>query len=194
MSTPALVVVRHGETAWNVDARLQGHTDIPLNGRGRDQADAVGRALAEAVPDIGRRAFVASPLSRAAETMRRMRTAMGLAPEAFAFDDRLRELSFGAWEGFTLGEMKLRDPEGSAARDADKWDFRPPGGESYADLAARVAAAVAALEGPTVLVAHGGVSRVLLHLLGGVDREEVAAMAIPQGRAAVFGGGGFHWV
>lgn len=192
--TADLIVVRHGETAWNVDARLQGQTDIPLNARGRDQADAVGRTLIKAFPDIGQRAFVASPLSRATETMRRMRTMMGLAPDVFGFDDRLRELSFGAWEGFTLGEMKLRDPEGSRLRETDKWDFRPPQGESYADLAARVTAVVAALTGPAVVVAHGGVSRVLLNLLGGVDREKVAGMAIPQGRATVFADGGFRWV
>ncbi|GLK79838.1 histidine phosphatase family protein [Methylopila turkensis] len=192
--TPDVVFVRHGETDWNASGRLQGQTDIPLNARGRDQADAVGRALGPALPDAAGRVFVASPLSRATETMRRMRAAMGLDADGFTTDARLKELSFGRWEGSTLAEARLRDPKAMRARDADRWSFRPEEGESYADLEARVGEAVAALPGPAVIVAHGGVARVLLATLGGVARDKVSDIAIRQGRALVFGTGGWRWI
>ncbi|MFD1702806.1 histidine phosphatase family protein [Methylopila henanensis] len=192
--TPDVIFVRHGETDWNACGRLQGQTDIPLNPRGRDQADAVGRALRAASPDAAGRVFVASPLSRATETMRRMRVAMGLDADGFTTDARLKELSFGRWEGSTLAEARLRDSKAMRARDADKWSFRPEEGESYADLEARVGEALAALTGPAVLVAHGGVARVLLATLGGVARDKVSDIPIRQGRALVFGDGGWRWI
>ncbi|WP_020186061.1 histidine phosphatase family protein [Methylopila sp. 73B] len=188
-----LVVVRHGETDWNAEGRLQGQTDIPLNGRGRDQADAVGRTLKAALGDAAGYRFVASPLSRASETMQRLRAVLGLDPDAFDRDGRLKELSFGAWEGATFRELKRRDPASVARRAKTIWDFRPPEGESYADLSLRVAEAVDGLDAPTVLVAHGGVSRVLLALRGGVDRAAVPDMAIVQGRAIVFDDAGWRW-
>ncbi|MBM7852248.1 putative phosphoglycerate mutase [Methylopila capsulata] len=191
--TAPLVVVRHGETDWNAEGRLQGQTDIPLNGRGRDQADAVGRTLKAALGDAAGYRFVASPLSRASETMRRLRAVLGLDPDAFDRDPRLKELSFGTWEGATFRELKRRDPASVARRTKAIWDFRPPEGESYADLSLRVGEAVDGLDGPTVLVAHGGVSRVLLALRGGVDRAAVPDMAIVQGRAIVFDDAGWRW-
>src|SRR5690606_25817850 len=102
---------------WNADGRLQGQQDIPLNGRGRDQAASVGRALRER-PDIQTFDFVASPLCRAQETMRIMRGEMGLDPHSYRTDDRLKELTFGTWEGFTWPEMQKRDAAGCAAREA----------------------------------------------------------------------------
>ncbi|WP_020177657.1 histidine phosphatase family protein [Methylopila sp. M107] len=190
---PPLIFVRHGETDWNVANRLQGQTDIPLNAKGRDQADAVGRDLAKAFPDLSGHAFIASPLSRAAETMRRVRAGLGLDPAAFGFDDRLREMTFGRWEGLTFDEIRAREPKAMKARDADRWGHRPPDGESYADVATRVAALLSELAGPTVLVSHGGVARVALALIGGGDREKLPRVHIQQGRAMVIENGGWRW-
>ncbi|GLK78200.1 phosphoglycerate mutase [Methylopila jiangsuensis] len=189
-----LIVVRHGETDWNADGRLQGQTDIPLNARGRDQAAAVGRLIAAAPVDLTGRAFVASPLSRATETMRLMRAALGLPADDFRTDPRLKELSFGLWEGSTMAAIRERQPAAMRARDADRWSYRPPEGESYDDLAVRVDAALDEIEGPAVLVVHGGVSRALLHLLGGVPREKLHGMPIVQGRALAFDAGGWRWI
>jgi hypothetical protein len=134
-----LIFVRHGETAYNADRRLQGQLDIPLNARGREQARAVGGTLRSLVgPEIDRldeaRAFFASPLERARETMEIARDAMGLAPRRYRLDAVLKELSFGVWEGLTWSEIEVKDPKGLRARRADRWAFVPEGGESYAML------------------------------------------------------------
>lgn len=187
-----LVFVRHGETDWNVSGRLQGRTDTPLNARGRDQADAVGRAL-KGFPGLAERVFIASPLSRATETMRRMRAALGLDPEAFTTDERLAEMSFGRWEGLTFREIREREPGLMKARDADRWGHVPPGGESYVDVAARLGALIAGLDRPAVLVSHGGVARAAL-ALAGIDREMLPEIRIQQGRALVIRKGEWRWV
>ncbi|PZQ15884.1 MAG: histidine phosphatase family protein [Ancylobacter novellus] len=187
-----LIFVRHGETDWNVAGRLQGRTDIPLNARGRDQADAVGRALKD-FSGVADRVFVASPLSRASDTMRRMRAAMGLDPDGFETDERLSEMSFGRWEGSTFFEIREREPGAMKAREADRWDHRPPDGESYADVSARVEAALAALDRPAVVVSHGGVARAVL-ALAGVERDRLPELRIQQGRALVIENGGWRWI
>ncbi|MDR4307943.1 histidine phosphatase family protein [Chelatococcus sambhunathii] len=191
---PPLIFVRHGETDWNVAGRLQGQTDTPLNPKGRDQADAVGRTLASAFPDLSGHVFVASPLERASETMRRVRAGLGLDPEAFAVDDRLKEMTFGRWEGSTFADIRTREPAVMKARDADRWGHRPPGGESYQDVSDRFAEFLAGLEGPAVVVSHGGVARVALALIGGGDRKKLPHLHVQQGRAMLIENGRWRWV
>ena len=191
--------IRHGETDFNREGRLQGQQDIPLNARGREQAGAVGRALrklagAEMAALDARSAFVCSPFARTRRTMELARAVMGFDPVAYALDDRLKELTFGAWEGFTWPEIETRDPDGAAARAAHKWDFTPPGGESYAELASRVAPWVATIEGDLFVTSHGGVARALMYLIADVAPEKAAEIPIQQGRAILFAGGRFDWV
>jgi broad specificity phosphatase PhoE len=166
---PTLVFTRHGETDWNVEGRLQGQRDVPVNDKGRAQARRNGEVIAAAIPDVASFDFVASPLSRARETMEIARAAMGLDPVAYRTDERLRELTFGDWESLTLDEIRARSPAEAAARDHDKWRFAPPGGESYAGLAKRIAPWLEGLTRPTLAVAHGGIGRVLQIALAGVD-------------------------
>ena len=194
-----LIAVRHGETSYNAENRLQGQRDVPLNARGRDQASAIGRTLsAGSSAEIDRLesagGFVASPLTRARETMELIRAAMGLPPERYRLDPALVELSFGAWEGLTWTEVKTRDPKGVKARNADKWDFAPPGGESYAMLAERLRPWLASLTADAFVVSHGGVVRALMTLLAGVPAEVAAEAPIVQGRAIVFENGQYGWI
>ena len=96
-----LIFLRHGETAYNAENRLQGQLDIPLNARGREQARALGRTLGARVgSEIDRLeaadAFIASPLKRARETMEIARDAMGLPPRRYRLAPVLKEISFGA--------------------------------------------------------------------------------------------------
>jgi broad specificity phosphatase PhoE len=194
-----LLFVRHGETAYNAENRLQGQRDIPLNARGREQANAVGRTLRARIGtqinalDVAG-AFSASPLSRARETMEIARAAMDLAPERYRLDPRLVEISFGAWEGLTWPEVKVRDLKGLKARRLDKWGFVPPGGESYAMLAERVEPWLASLRGDAFVVSHGGVARALMTIIAGVAPETAAATPIIQGRAMLFERGRWGWV
>ena len=194
-----ILFVRHGETAYNAENRLQGQLDIPLNARGRDQARSIGKALvAEAVAEISEMdaagAFFASPLVRARETMDIVRRAMGLESGRYKLDARLKELSFGAWEGMTWRDIEARDPQGVRARSRDKWSFAPPGGESYAMLAERVRPWLEGLSGDAFVVAHGGVARALMTLIAGVPRARAAEAPIIQGRTLVFENGTCRWM
>lgn len=189
----ALYLVRHGETDWNAEARLQGQQDVPLNAMGRAQAEEAGRRLKALVPDPASLDALASPLARARETMELMRRAAGLDPQAYRTDDRLKELSFGRWEGLTWKELRRRDPRGAAARSRDKWGTVPPGGESYAMLAERVAPVLSGIARETVIVSHGGVARVVLGLFGFLPREQAPALDVWQGRVLVIERGGWRW-
>src|SRR5579859_4874468 len=141
---PVLYFVRHGETDFNIAHRLQGRYETMLNARGRAQATYCAGVLVDLFAREQRKpadyAYASSPLKRARETMEIMRAALGLEAAAYAVDDRLQEISYGDWEGSTLPEIGARDPQLLATREQDKWGFRPPGGESYRDVAARVAA------------------------------------------------------
>ena len=192
MST--IYFIRHGETDWNAEARLQGQRDVPLNDLGRVQAEEAGRKLRDLHPQPEDLAYVASPLVRTRETMELARQAIGLHPPFYRTDDRLKELSFGRWEGLTWKEVRKLHPADARAREADKWHFQPPGGESYEMLADRLRPALAAIERDTVMVSHGGVARCLLALLSGMAPAEAPLVDIWQGKILVFEADAFRWV
>lgn len=186
-----LYFVRHGETDWNVAGRLQGRRDVPLNALGRIQAAQVGRVLNQLVGHVDSLAYVSSPLSRAVETMRILRTTLDLQVTAFASDIRLAEISFGLWEGQTWPELRRRDHEGVRRRDLDPWGYTPPGGENYIQLCTRVGAALDDITGDAVVVTHGGVIRAALHVFAGMPREEAAILPVRQGAVYVVADGSF---
>lgn len=196
--THPLVLIRHGETDWNVARRLQGHEDIPLNDRGRVQARRNGEALKAKLSmlriDPSKLDWIASPLSRAMDTMRLIRSEVGIEADGFPTDARLIELGFGRWAGLDIHEVAAADPHGHAAREADRWNARPPGGESMADGADRVRPLLAGLRAPTVLVTHGGLIRVIHVLLGFCDAEGTRHLATPQDRFHVIDGRRVEWV
>lgn len=186
---PFLIFIRHGETPWNAEGRLQGQRDIPLSEVGRGQARRNGQVLARYLASIERPEetfdWVASPLSRACETMQLVRTEMDVDPGSFERDDRLKEITFGDWEGSTMKELKAQNRAAVMARKADKWGFVPPGGESYEILSRRINAWYGTLERDTVVVAHGGISRVLRGLAFGTPSCHVPVLDVPQDRFLV---------
>src|SRR5579863_2413182 len=190
---PVLYYVRHGETDFNVEARLQGRRDTALNGRGRAQAAECGELLRDLFSRDSRGAadfaYVASPLRRARETMEILRTTLGLDPQDYATDDRLMEISYGEWEGLTLPEIDARTPGLLAKREEDKWDFAPPGGESYRALTARIGQWHDGLTRDTVVAGHGGGMRALIALFGLLPRDEATHAQIAQGVVYVFADG-----
>jgi broad specificity phosphatase PhoE len=190
-----LYYIRHGETDWNRAQRYQGRRDIPINATGRAQAKGNGQLLAAALGDrAGQLDYVASPLSRATETMQILRGEMGLDSRAYRTDDRLMEINYGSWEGQPWGDIATRDTAGYAARQADVWNWRPQGGESYGMLAERVGAWVAEVAGDTVVVAHGGVSRALRAVLFGLSAPEVMRLEVPQDCILVIEAGAMRWL
>ncbi len=189
-----LYFVRHGETDWNAQQRYQGQHDIPLNDRGRQQALRNGETLKAAIEDLTALDFVASPLQRTHETMLIIRRALGLGMDGVQFDDRLREMSYGHWEGQLLSDLPHVDPEGVALRAADTWNWQPRGGESYQDLSGRVGAWINSITRDTIAVSHGGVSRALRHLVLGTARSEVPRLPVPQDRIIVIRDGQMTWL
>jgi probable phosphoglycerate mutase len=193
MPPPVLYYVRHGETDWNAERRLQGQHDIPLNDLGRVQADRCGEILGTLLAQGGRLPqqldYIASPLGRARETMERLRAVLGLDPEGYRTDARLMEMSFGRWEGFTFAELQAREANALAEREGDKWNYVVPGGESYALLLERVRAWYGGIERDTVVSAHGGVARVLLTHLGVTTPDTASHGDIGQGVVYVLAAG-----
>lgn len=185
MDSPVQIfMIRHGQTDWNAELRMQGQQDIPLNDLGRRQATGNGDALKALIGAAADFDFVASPLTRTRETMERVRAAMGLDPLAYRTDERLVELNFGDWEGHTVSELERLWPERLDARHRNKWDFIPPGpdAESYEILSWRVGSWLKSVTRPTVCVSHGGVMRSILRLVGGMTGDEAAEAYIHQDR------------
>ena len=193
---PLVYIVRHGQTQWNAEHRLQGQADTDINALGREQATRNGLRLAEFIKDPADFDFVASPMRRTCETMELMRAAMGLDPLAYRTDARLVELSFGDWQGFTFRELEARHPGSTHERRAAKWDFQPPGegAESYQMLLERIKPWFDALRGRTVCVTHGGVMRCLFRFVEGMSKTEAAGIEIPQDRLLRLEGRSLEWL
>jgi broad specificity phosphatase PhoE len=191
---PTIYYMRHGETDWNVEGRLQGGIDTPLNELGLTQATHAGRVLAGLFArqrlDASSLAFVASPLERTRATMEKVRAELKLPPRGYALDDRLREIGYGHWEGSTLVQAQVSDPELYASRERDKWNALPPGGESYASVQIRMRDWYDSLTADTVAVAHGGTARALMVALGLETPASASDLYIEQGVVYVFGDGG----
>lgn len=179
MQATRLIAIRHGETAWNVDSRIQGHEDIALNDTGVWQAQQVARALAHEPID----AIYASDLQRAYATAQAVAqaTSAPLWPEP-----GLRERSFGELEGRTFAEIEMTHPE-----EAMRWRKRDPhfsaqGGESLLALQQRIAdttqrIAQQHLGQLVVLVAHGGVMDILYRLATGQDLQAPRTWQLANG-------------
>ena len=177
-----LLLVRHGETDWNVENRFQGHADPPLNETGREQSRELAQELA------GERlvAVVSSPLRRALETAEAIAAAHDLPLRQ---EPGLREVDLGSWTGLTRTEVEARDPEGYR-----RWLDYGHGwadGESYEEVGERVVATLlevaAAFDGATVAtVTHGGPIRAALAAAAGISYGEARLNAPPIGNCAVF--------
>lgn len=198
---PDIWFVRHGETQWNRESRYQGQRDIPLNKTGREQADANGRLLHDLFArdrlDPTALHWRASPMIRTRETMERVRAAFSSPLPDVTYDERLIEVSFGIYEGRLLDEVGAEGPAGIRTvgeRDESFWAYQPEDGESYEELAARVRPVLEELPGPSVVVAHGGVARVVRHLIEGISRKQAVNWRIPQDAILFFSRGALRIV
>ena len=196
MSAPVIYYIRHGETSWNAEGRLQGAQDIALNDLGRKQAAHAGHILADLFARDGRDKaslpFVSSPLGRARSTMELVRQVLELPSADYALDARLREIGYGVWEGSTLAEMQAADPVLFARRLTAKWTMAPEGGETYEAVQLRMRGWYDSLGADTVAVAHGGTARALMVALGIETPQSAADLLIEQGAVYVFGDGGLR--
>lgn len=181
MQATRIIAIRHGETAWNVDTRLQGHLDIALNTTGIWQAGRVAQALADEPID----AVYASDLLRAWQTA----NAIAHATEApLLAHQGLRERGFGEFEGKTYAEIEATWPEASQLWRKREPHWAPPGGESLTTMRERILTTASTLAqqhigGQIVLVAHGGVMDILYRLATGQELQAPRSWTL--GNAAI---------
>lgn len=177
-----IVVIRHGETDWNVERRLQGHLDIGLNVRGRQQA----AALADALQDENFAAIVSSDLARAIDTAKAIAAVHGLQLETV---DGLRERCFGALEGLRHDEIRMRLPDAYAAwKSRDVEACYPPGkhaAESLRAFHARVVSTIDGLAGrfagqKIAVVTHGGVLDSIYRAATGLELSKPRPVEVPN--------------
>lgn len=173
------LLIRHGQTDWNVSGRIQGQSDVPLNAVGEQQVVALAKGLASTPID----AVYTSDLTRARATAEAMVNPRGLD---IRMEPRLREVHFGEWEGFTYEELLNRIPGFSKAWEAwnaDRVYRAPPGGESLLQFSERVEAALADVravheDGTVALVSHGGSIRMAFCALLGLPLTSYWQMSV----------------
>jgi len=172
-----LYLVRHGEAEGSA-GRAVGHLDLPLSAAGARDVETLAAAWQGPAPRI-----FTSDLRRAAESARILGARLGAEP---VVDARLREVSFGDWDGRAWDDVYESDRERFEAWSERWWDLAPPGGESFADLAHRVLAWFRELEGEEILlaVAHGGSIRALLAELLAIPRERAFDLELAPGRVS----------
>lgn len=182
MALASLILLRHAQTAWNDERRMQGHRDVPLNDAGHAQARSAATSVAALRPQV----IISSDLQRARVTADAMAAATGLGVRV---DERLRETDLGQWEGLTREEVVARWPDQWAAWRSAGAPIAPPGGESRVQVAARAAELVDELDqGATeraLLVTHSG-------LIVGLTASLLGLPAAEWNRFV--GIGNCHWV
>ncbi len=182
MADQTVYLLRHGETEWNRVGRVQGHLDSPLTARGCEQARRAGATLATLLENEPPFLLLASPLGRAEASARLILEALGPTVKEWRTDDRLREISWGRWEGLTRTEIAAREPELWSWREADRWRHPPPEGESHAMLADRARSwleSVADLP-RLIVVGHGAWGRALRGVYQDLRPEQIDALDEPQ--------------
>ena len=181
---PLLVIVRHGQSTWNLENRFTGESDVPLTPLGREEARSAGRKLA------GIR-FVhgfTSVLQRAIETMQLMIDEAGYPDLPLTQDKALNERNYGRLQGLNKAEIAAEYGERQVAIWRRSYDVRPPGGESLEDTAARVVPYYRRIiepflkkDGNVLIAAHGNSLRALMMVLEQLSEEEIAAIDLPTG-------------
>jgi probable phosphoglycerate mutase len=184
MTFPDIILIRHGQTEFNREGRIQGHGNSVLTELGQAQAAAYGRLLAERFAPLTPFALYRSPAGRCEQTTALACAAAGLDPRAFTIDERLKEKGYGRWEGMTRPEIATAGDEADlGAMDADPWGHRPPGGgETLTEVMERAHGWLLSLAPtqPVIVVCHGGTGRTLIRRYLGLDAQETMDISMRQ--------------
>ena len=181
---PLIYLLRHGETLWNRERRMQGRRDSPLTPEGIAQAAAMGGALREHLGE-GAPGFAwrSSPLMRAWQTAVIVAGRVGVDPGTIERQDALMEMTWGDWDGLTAAEIEARDPALWQARIDDRFTVAPPGGgETQTDVVVRAAKWLKTVpaEARLVVVAHGALGRALRTAFEGAHPARMLELDEPQ--------------
>jgi broad specificity phosphatase PhoE len=188
---PPIYFVRHGETDWNREGRIQGQIDIPLNGEGHQQGVNIARGLKRFLGKTKIDRFVVSPLLRARQTFNYLADAFDIPETRAEVTPAMAELAFGIWEGRYFRELKTH---AAYPKDLQKrFAWRPEDGESYADGIERVRQWIGRIDGPTVIVAHGAIGRCLIGLVSDLPNQDIIKASTPQGHFCRLMDGAIDW-
>jgi broad specificity phosphatase PhoE len=179
LDVPPLYILRHGQTEWNVEGRMQGHLNSDLTARGKAQAADQGRIMAPLLADQQLSLF-SSPLGRAAQTAN-----IALRGHEIAYDPLVSEISVGGWEGQLRGDIIATYPAAKSITTSDADSFAlylmAPDGEDIHAVEARCRAFLAGLGGPSVIVTHSITAAVLRGIACGLSLREMLALSHEQG-------------
>ena len=181
-----MYVIRHGQTVWNRARFIQGQQQSVLTRDGIAQAEAMGRTLNTHLQQRGLSAddmqMIASPLARSYQTASVIAENIGYDPVAIHRDDRLKEIGFGQWETRAWAEIEQSEEPAVTEWQAERFRTRPPGGENYPDVMARLNYWLDSLQSREnlIVVAHGVVNQILRGMHAGLPGEEIPGLDFPQ--------------
>lgn len=179
-----IYLLRHGETVWNTEQRLQGRLDSPLTQKGQKQAAENGEKLRSLIQRDEIK-VISSPLGRTFETAKIIASKIEIDPESIEVDERLKELSYGDWEGMTKADIRCNDISRYKSRIKDRWNVPPPGGESYQDVAKRLDSWLNELKGETIIaVSHGCAGRILRGIHANLSPDRISNLS--ESHEAIF--------
>ncbi|AJD50284.1 probable phosphoglycerate mutase [Thalassospira xiamenensis M-5 = DSM 17429] len=194
---PTILLIRHGETQWNVEGRLQGGQDAPLTLNGFRQICAVAENIRDLWSDLriaGPVNYLTSPLGRARQTASILSDCWDIGYSGFKFDSKLQERNYGTWEGMTLSEVSQSRPAEFNAYQCDPWNYPVPEGESKTQLSIRIKGWLEKL--PTdqshVVVTHSGCFRLIRGLYVGASQAEIDEYREPQTTSYLLDHGGAY--
>lgn len=181
-----LYIIRHGETVWNRERRIQGSLDSPLTLAGclqaRRMAERLEMALDGEAGDGQEIHYRVSPLARTLQTAAIVGDVLGIPFSRWQPQWQLRELAWGEWEGLCYEDIEARTPGAMAQRERDRWHHRPPGGETYVEAFQRAGEwfAETPAQGTVVVVSHGGFGRVLRGRYLDLPKAAILGLDAPQ--------------
>ena len=171
-----IILVRHGETVFNVENRYQGVKDSPLTEKGVKEAKLVAKELSKEKVGV----FCSSPLGRAVATAKEIAKFHKIKP---ILRDKLKEINYGEYEGKSLKEIDEKNPEWKIERITNRYYAKPPKGESYAELEERLKPIIEEIlgrEGTVLIVAHANVNKAIIRLILNLGKEEINYICQPN--------------
>jgi len=177
-----IILLRHGQTQWNLQKRYQGHLNSNLTQLGKEQVESNAQKIKKLSLDWQNIPLYSSPLGRAQESSMILVKALEVDEQSILFDDRLQEFNYGIFQGKTYEEVKILYPEILQQREANKWHYQLPDGESYALVSKRVEEWLLSLPNQKwiIVVAHEMLNRTLRGLYCGLNEEQTLSLRQPN--------------
>ena len=178
MNYPPIILIRHGETQWNIEGRYQGQKDSPLTKKGREQSRLNALKLAKKIKNFDEVSFFSSPLGRAKASALIICQTLGIAEERIVFIKEIGEFDYGIFEGELKSFCQTTYATEFKAREADKWYYEIEGGESYELVTQRLKCWLATLDltKTAVIIAHEMINRALRGLYQGLPHEQILTL------------------